>query len=317
MRVSGRTGPRDAEAVCCHWPGPARAGSRTARHSRVLHQEQAAGQLGPCVYVCPAMMNRLRCPWARSPAAQGKTQPAESDAPPYHRPVQPGPERGRLGVETYPLPTRRELPTASLHPWLSQREGNSWSGARAYQATPYAVTGCDEYHSLARMTPSPKDVWLPCRKADAGDVLALPAPPRPGAGNGQGAMTPRGRVRTAGRPTVSLSPPPSSAALARVFPALPRLSARLPAVPLEIPTSPTTSDGLGHAARQRAAAGLVPVRRPPSSLPSCPSTPAGVSCSVQHRHRAHRGGDDVPLVGIFSVLLPGPCCPPRAGRGCC
>ena len=30
--------------------------------------------------------------------------------------------------------------------------------AQLTRATPYAVTGCDEYHSLARMTPSPKDV---------------------------------------------------------------------------------------------------------------------------------------------------------------
>src|SRR5436309_1169987 len=49
-------------------------------------------------------------------------------------------------------------------PWLSQREGGISRGnflvrrAQLIRATPYAVSGCDGYHSLARMTPSPKDV---------------------------------------------------------------------------------------------------------------------------------------------------------------
>ena len=44
-------------------------------------------------------------------------------------------------------------------PGLSRREGHILARrAQLIRATPYAVTGCNEYDSLATMTPSPKDV---------------------------------------------------------------------------------------------------------------------------------------------------------------
>ncbi len=62
--------------------------------------------------------------------------------------------------------------------------------AQLTRATPYAVTGCDEYHSLARMTPSPKDVVAAVPKSGTPETSpALPAATPAGAGDGQGAMT--------------------------------------------------------------------------------------------------------------------------------
>ncbi len=48
--------------------------------------------------------------------------------------------------------------------------------AQLTRATPYAVTGCDEYHSLARMAPSPKDVVAAVPKSGTPETSsALPA----------------------------------------------------------------------------------------------------------------------------------------------
>ena len=62
--------------------------------------------------------------------------------------------------------------------------------AQLTRATPYAVTGCDEYHSLARMTPSPKDVVAAVPKSGTPETSsALPTAAPAGAGDGQGART--------------------------------------------------------------------------------------------------------------------------------
>src|SRR6185437_6390041 len=69
-------------------------------------------------------------------------------------------------------------------PWLSQREGKFLVGrAQLTRATPYAVTGCDEYHSLARMTSSPKDVMAAVPKSGTPETSsALPAAAPAGGG---------------------------------------------------------------------------------------------------------------------------------------
>src|ERR1700743_2532389 len=108
------------------------------------------------------MMNRLRWPWAQI-CQRARAKPSQP-----RKAMIPG-TSGRFNLDHSDRGLcRRDLSSSGVDvscnrkppPWLSQREGGNFLVRRAQltRSTPYAVSGCDGYHSLARMTPSPKDV---------------------------------------------------------------------------------------------------------------------------------------------------------------
>src|SRR5438045_8254072 len=112
------------------------------------------------------MMNRLSCPWAQI-CQRARAKPSQP-----RKAMIPG-TSGRFNLDHSDCGLcPRDLSSSDVDvscnrkppPWLSQREGGISRGnflvrrAQLIRATPYAVSGCDGYHSLARMTPSPKDV---------------------------------------------------------------------------------------------------------------------------------------------------------------
>ncbi len=68
--------------------------------------------------------------------------------------------------------------------------------AQLTRVTPYAVTGCDEYDSLARMTPSPKDVVAAVPKSGTPERSSAP-PSTAAAGGDARAAAPRAPARQA------------------------------------------------------------------------------------------------------------------------
>src|ERR1700742_2174827 len=140
------------------------------------------------------MMNRLRWPWAQI-CQRARAKPSEP-----RKAMIPG-TRGRFSLDHSDGGLcRRDLSSSGVDvscnrrppPWLSQREGKFLvRRAQLTRATPYAVTGCDEYHSLARMTSSPKDVVAAVPTSGTPEASsALPAAAQARAGDGQGAAQP-------------------------------------------------------------------------------------------------------------------------------
>src|ERR1700730_14762908 len=130
------------------------------------------------------MMNRLRCPLAQI-CQRARAKPSQP-----RKAMIPG-TSGRFNLDHSDGGLcRRDLSSSDVDvscnrkppPWLSQREGKFLVGrAQLTRATPYAVTGCDEYHSLARMTSSPKDVVAAVPKSGTPETSsALPAAPAGG-----------------------------------------------------------------------------------------------------------------------------------------
>jgi hypothetical protein len=68
--------------------------------------------------------------------------------------------------------------------------------AQLTRVTPYAVTGCDEYDSLARMTPSQKDVVAAVPKSGTPERSSAPPPTAPAGGDAR-AAAPRAPARQA------------------------------------------------------------------------------------------------------------------------
>src|ERR1700730_17200911 len=130
------------------------------------------------------MMNRLRCPLAQI-CQRARAKPSQP-----RKAMIPG-TSGRFNLDHSDGGLcRRDLSSSDVDvscnrkptPWLSQREGKFLvRRAQLTRATPYAVTGCDEYHSLARMTSSPKDVVAAVPKSGPPETSsALPAAPAGG-----------------------------------------------------------------------------------------------------------------------------------------
>src|SRR5580704_2859369 len=130
------------------------------------------------------MMNMLRCPWAQI-CQRARAKPSQP-----RKAMIPG-TSGRFNLDHSDGGLcRRDLSSSDVDvscnrkppPWLSQREGKFLvRRAQLTRATPYAVTGCDEYHSLARMTSSPKDVVAAVPKSGTPETSsALPAAPAGG-----------------------------------------------------------------------------------------------------------------------------------------
>src|ERR1700749_2853949 len=101
--------------------------------------------------------------------------------------------------ETRPLPTSTRAATPSLHHGCLSVKGKILvRRAQLTRATPYAVSGCDGYHSLARMTPSPKDVVAAVPRSGTPEASsALPAarpPPQPATAEPETAEPETGRA---------------------------------------------------------------------------------------------------------------------------
>src|SRR5438105_4462594 len=148
------------------------------------------------------MMNRLRCPLAQicQRASAKPSQPRKA--------MIPG-TSGRFNLDHSDGGLcRRDLSSSDVDvscnrkppPGLSQREGKFLvRRAQLTRATPYAVTGCDEYHSLARMTSSPKDVVAAVPKSGTPETSsALPAAPAGGDARSAAERVPDRRVSARG-----------------------------------------------------------------------------------------------------------------------
>src|SRR5258705_2340277 len=139
------------------------------------------------------MMNRLRCPWAQI-CQRARAKPSQP-----RKAMIPGTSGWSNLDHSDGGLCRRDLSSSDVDvscnrrppPGLSQREGKFLvRRAQLTRATPYAVTGCNEYHSPARRTPSPKDVVAAVPKSGTPETSsALPAAAPAGAGDGQGART--------------------------------------------------------------------------------------------------------------------------------
>src|SRR5437764_7646721 len=126
------------------------------------------------------MMNRLRCPLAQI-CQRARAKPSQP-----RKAMIPG-TSGRFNLDhSDDGLCRRDLSSSDVDvscnrkppPWLSQREGGiSWSGARSLPERPLTLCqACDGYHSLARMTPSPKDVVAAVPRSGTPEASsALPA----------------------------------------------------------------------------------------------------------------------------------------------